>query len=222
MDRRKIVQFLALLLCISLLLFLGLTYQERTKGDSESVVLETDSSNPILLDSDHGDLLNENMFNLPVSNLFVSKDSLSSDGVLVSRRGANYMPLSIPVSHRSLGLKERMLERAEFLERAVDTLEKGPAAPSWPWEILQENKREDPLLQRDAAAIQSSTSQQVAALLKKNLAEADAELRARRIAASKVRSNNDDVPLSQDMIPQSATSPKQIQVSHQMNHLILH
>ena len=104
------------------------------------------------------------------------------------------MPLSLPVAHRSLGFKERMLERAEFLARAIKSLEKGPPTPSWPWEKIKEDDMEDPLLQQDASAVQASTSQQISDLLRKNLAEADAELQAKRNAerrwASRQAGNN--------------------------------
>ncbi len=78
-----------------------------------------------------------------------------------------------------------MLERAAMLSQAVSSLERGPRTPSWSWEALQEDKREDPVLERDASYIQASTAQQVAELLRKNLADADAELRARRRLAAK-------------------------------------
>jgi hypothetical protein len=219
MERKLVVQALSIILCISLLVFLSATYEENS--NSSPALLETDINHPFHIRNDYqNDLINDNNILLPISRKIDSilRNSNGAGTSLETSEGTTvYNPVNLPVSHRSLGFDARMLQRAAFLARAVNTLEKGPSTPSWSWEKLQEDKREDPLLMSDAFAAQASTAQQVAALLRKNLAEADAQLKAKRDAARKAleRKKAKQAPEKGDA-PGSASenTPQQIRVSN--------
>eukprot|EP00291_Cryptomonas_curvata_P022112 CAMPEP_0172166340 /NCGR_PEP_ID=MMETSP1050-20130122/8926_1 /TAXON_ID=233186 /ORGANISM="Cryptomonas curvata, Strain CCAP979/52" /LENGTH=184 /DNA_ID=CAMNT_0012836937 /DNA_START=63 /DNA_END=614 /DNA_ORIENTATION=- len=182
MNRHILIQGLACTFCcLSLLIFLSRTGVKElgtSDDNAQSVLFETEATPP-----DYQSGINvfypSNQFAPDKSSINSQANGYGVDGVAVARKGT-YMPLSLPVAHRTPGFKERMLERTAMLARAISSLERGPTTPSWSWETLQEDKREDPVLDRDASYIQASTSQQVANLLRKNLADADAELRARR------------------------------------------
>ena len=177
--------------CLTLLIFSSRTSVKKlwTLDDSaQSVLFETEATPP---DSESGLNVFYPSNQLAPETINSQANGYGVDGVAVARKGT-YMPLSLPVAHRTLGFKERMLERAAMLTRAISSLERGPPTPSWSWETLEEDKREDPVLDRDASYIQASTSQQVANLLRKNLADADAELRARRRLAAKAAASMAD------------------------------
>ena len=178
MNRHTFFLVLSILLCSALVVFVSLCSSSRTKYSATNIALTLTG-----LDTSATDQPSD----VNVISAFPLK--AIEMPIIVHRLPVSPNGESIPLVDGSVGFRERMLKRAAFLERAVDSLEKGPPTPSWSWEKIKEGDTEDPLLQQDAAAVRASTSQEVDTLLRRNLAEADAELQSENNAEHRASSH---------------------------------